>query len=64
MDELIKQEVNSMARIKETNDSYNGPNSNSIFLMDENSRGLCINCDLKNDCTFKGDNKIFCEHYL
>lgn len=61
MDELIKQDVNFMAGIKEVNDSSE---SNSMFLMDENSCGLCINCDLMNNCSLKGENKIFCEHYL
>jgi hypothetical protein len=64
MDELIKQDVNSMAAIKEVNDSYNSSESNSMFLMDGNSCGLCINCDLMDNCTLKGENKIFCEHYL
>lgn len=25
--------------------------------------GLCINCNLINDCSWKQTNKIFCEHY-
>lgn len=64
MDELIKQNVSSMAGIKEVNDSHNSSENNSMFLMDENSCGLCINCDLMDNCTLKEENKIFCEHYL
>ena len=58
MDEFIKEEIN------EINNAFECQDDNSIFLMNENSCGLCINCDLRNNCAMQGENKIFCEHYL
>lgn len=64
MDEFIKEEINEMAKIYEINDAFTGQEDNSVFLMNENSCGLCINCDLRNNCVLQEENKIFCEHYL
>jgi hypothetical protein len=64
MDELIKEEINAITQITQINDAYTSQDNNSIFLMNENSCGVCINCDLRSNCVLQEENKIFCEHYL
>lgn len=38
-------------------------NSSMSISLGASFSGLCINCNLINDCTWKQTHKIFCEHY-
>lgn len=38
-------------------------NSSISISLGASFSGLCINCNLINDCSWKQTNKIFCEHY-
>ena len=64
MDEFINEEINAITQASEISDAYTSPDNSSVFLINENSCGLCINCDLRNNCVLQEENKIFCEHYL
>jgi hypothetical protein len=38
-------------------------NTNNLIIVDKQFSGLCINCNLVTDCTWRENKKLFCEHY-
>ncbi|HLU80830.1 MAG TPA: hypothetical protein VK010_02045 [Flavobacteriaceae bacterium] len=39
-------------------------NSIAVGYVEDTPTGLCSNCNRKSICSWKDNNKIYCEHYL
>jgi len=50
---LIKEKAKATVKNKE---HHNG-------VTQEMLKGLCFNCDHRKTCTFKGERKLYCEHF-